>query len=69
MFNYSEEELPEVVKGCSYPINDGNEEVTYYDVGSWSMSDLTGEDADIDVARSNALAWIAWYNFLTSKEN
>lgn len=61
-FVYNEDELPEVVK------DDSSAYVgAYYNVGSWSMSDLPSEDGSLEVAYNNALAWIAWYNFLKKR--
>lgn len=67
-FEFSENELPEVKEERSYKLDEksfaAGKTVTYYEVGDWSMSSLDVEDADLETARRNALAWIAWYNFL-----
>ena len=67
-FNFTEDELPEVVEARSYTLGDkslyAGEKITYFDVGDWSMSSLDVEDANIKLARRNALAWISWLNFL-----
>lgn len=69
-FIYEDNELPEVVQDRSYTLGEksfaNGKTVTYYDAGSWNFSNLDVEDGDIEHARSSALAWIAWYNFLTS---
>ena len=69
-FTYSESDLPEVTAGDSYTLGESSfakgETITYYNVGGWSMSNIDVEDGDIEHARSSALAWIAWVNFLES---
>lgn len=67
-FVFDEKDLPEVVEGVTYSLNEDvygvDAEVTYFNVGGWSMSSLPDEDANIEYAREAALAWIAWVNFL-----
>lgn len=71
MFEYSEDELPEVTVGSTYDAENPHfvgDTVTYYNVGNWSMSSLPDEDANIEYARNAALAWIAWYEFLKNND-
>lgn len=72
-FEYEDNQLPEVVKGVSYPLNPSNNysqtDITYYNVGDWSMSDLPEEDGDVEYARRAVLTWIAWYEFLKARKN
>lgn len=72
-FEYKDSELPQVVKGISYPLNPSNNhsqtDITYYEVGDWNLSDLPEEDGDVEYARKAALTWIAWYKHLKAEKD
>lgn len=67
-FVFDEKDLPEVVEDITYSLNEdvygADAQVTYFNVGGWSMSSLPDEDANLSYAREAALAWIAWCDFL-----
>lgn len=74
-FEYSPEELPQIVHDKSWPIRDpqGNHDIVHYfitkfapvegqDSHDWSFSNV--DDADPSYIRTSILAWIAWYEFV-----
>lgn len=67
-FEFDQNQTPEVYEGESWglaPETHGeNVKVTYFNVGEWSMSNLSCEDGNLEYAKDAIYAWIAWYNFL-----
>jgi hypothetical protein len=65
-FAYDRSELLPVEKSDSYTVAHNDTEYTIYKVGDWSFEDP--EDSDPEDARQAALAWIAWYEYLTKQD-
>lgn len=67
-FVFDEAQLPEISEGSSWEldpeVHGENVKVTYFNVGEWSMSNLSVEDGDLEYARQAVYAWTAWFNFL-----
>lgn len=68
MFSFDESKVPEVVFKDSWQLKDG-ETYEIYDAGGWDFEYFEDERVDeIEHAKRSIYAWIAWLNWLESKD-
>lgn len=64
-FTFDPADLPKVNPGPEYTLTDGRRN-SIVQVGDMSFDSV--DESDPDDAYNNALAWIAWYEYLVSAE-
>ena len=64
-FSYNPADLPPVKPGIPYPLADGRTN-RMVQVGDITFDEV--DESNVDEAYDNALAWIAWYEYLSNSQ-